>query len=254
MNARAAVVFGGASGIGKAIARALREDDWSVTVADVNGAGADEVAAEIGGVGAQVDVTQEGAVEALLSNARQREGSIRAVVNTVGLSSFASVTDHDIAEWRRVIDVDLVGAMIVLKHAARVIEDGGSIVSLTSLNARQVGWGLSAYCAAKAGLSMLTQVAALELGPRGVRVNAIAPGLIMTPLTEGMTHIPGVIEDYVENTPLGRPGQPEEVAAAAVFLCSDKTAWLTGEVLDLNGGAHLMRYPSVQKHIKAAFG
>jgi NAD(P)-dependent dehydrogenase (short-subunit alcohol dehydrogenase family) len=139
----------------------------------------------------------------------------------------------------------------VIKHAANVLERGGSMVSLTSLNARQPGAGLSAYCSAKAGLSMLTEVAALELGPAGIRVNAIAPGLVITPLTEGIQMIPGIAEDYIENTPLGRAGLPEEIAAAALFLCSDAAAWITGEVMDINGGAHLMRYPDIPKHLAA---
>ena len=104
---------------------------------------------------------------------------------------------------------------------------------------------MSAYCSAKAGLSMLTQVAALEMGPRGIRVNAVSPGFVDTPLTEGSYAVPGLVEDYVENTALGRAGKPEEIADAVVFLCSPKSSWLTGEVLDLNGGAHLKRYPDV---------
>jgi NAD(P)-dependent dehydrogenase (short-subunit alcohol dehydrogenase family) len=113
---------------------------------------------------------------------------------------------------------------------------------------------MSAYCAAKAGLSMLTQVAALELGPRGVRVNAVAPGFVHTPLTEGATLIPGVLDEYVENTALGRAGTPEEVAEAVAFLCSSKSSWLTGEVLDLNGGAHLKRYPNIHEHLTKLMG
>ena len=95
------------------------------------------------------------------------------------------------------IDVCLTGAFLVIKHAGRHLGPGGSLVSLTSLNARQPAIGMSAYCAAKAGLSMLTQVAALELGPKGVRVNAVAPGFVHTPLTEGAAVIPGVVEEYV---------------------------------------------------------
>ncbi len=108
---------------------------------------------------------------------------------------------------------------------------------------------MSAYCAAKAGLSMLTQVAALELAPRGIRVNAVAPGFVHTPLTEGAALVPGVVEEYVENTPpLGRAGTPpEDIAEAVVFLT--KASWLTGEVLDLNGGSHMKRYPDLLGHI-----
>ncbi|WP_036518492.1 SDR family NAD(P)-dependent oxidoreductase [Nocardia sp. 348MFTsu5.1] len=248
MSERVAVVIGGASGLGKATALALHAEGYQVTVADRDGDGAKAVAAEFGGIGEAVDVTDEAGVEALFTGVKKRDGAVHTVVNTAGLSSWSPIVDHDVAEWRRVVDINLVGAFIVLKHAGRVVADGGTLISLTSLNGRQPGAGLSAYCAAKAGLSMLTQVAALELAPRQVRVNAIAPGLVMTPLTEGMQGIPGVTEDYVENTPLGRAGTPEEIAAAAVYLSSDQARWITGEVLDINGGAHMLRYPNLQKH------
>ena len=101
---------------------------------------------------------------------------------------------------------------------------------------------------------MLTQVAALELGPRGIRVNAIAPGFVHTPLTEAAASVPGVVEEYVENTALGRAGTPEDIADAVVFLCSAKASWLTGEVLDLKGGAHLKRYPDVMGHVMRLAG
>lgn len=251
MNDRVAVVIGGASGLGKAIAHVLASDGYLVTVADRDGAGAQGVAAEIGGSAHTVDVTDESAVQALFESVRERAGAVHAVVNTAGLSSWSPIVDHDVQEFRRVVDINLVGAFIVLKHAGRVVADGGALVSLSSLNGRQPGEGLSAYCAAKAGLSMLTQVAALELAPRGIRVNAIAPGLVITPLTEAIQAIPGVTEDYVDNTPLGRAGLPEEIAAAALYLCSDQAAWITGEVLDINGGAHLKRYPNLRTHIEA---
>ena len=131
---------------------------------------------------------------------------------------------------------------------------GGAIVSLTSLNARQPAIGMSAYCAAKAGLAMLTQVAALELGPRGIRVNAVSPGFVQTPLTDPAAMIPGVVEEYTENTALGRTGTPQDIADAVAFLCSPKASWLTGEVLDLNGGAHLKRYPNIYEHMMKLAG
>ena len=98
---------------------------------------------------------------------------------------------------------------------------------------------------------MLTEVTALELGSRGIRVNAIAPGLVVTPLTQPAMDIAGIEDDYLANTPLGRSGTPDEIAEAAVYLAN--AAWVTGEVLDINGGAHLMRYPDLNKHVLAAF-
>ena len=150
------------------------------------------------------------------------------------------------------VDVCLTGAFIVLKHAGRVVREGGSVVSIASLNARQPGTGMAAYCSAKAGLAMLTEVAALELAGRGVRVNAVSPGLVPTPLTAPALDIPGIEEDYLENTPLGRAGTPEEIADAVLFLA--RAGWVTGEVLDVNGGAHLRRYPDIHGHVMRAFG
>jgi 3-oxoacyl-[acyl-carrier protein] reductase len=241
VSQRVAVVVGGASGIGAACAQALADDGCVVVVADV----AD-------GADVACDVTSEEAVTALFDGVLASQGRVDVVVNSAGTSTLAAVVDHDLAEWRRVVDVCLTGAFLVIKHAGRVLGAGGSVTSLTSLNARQPGGGLAAYCSAKAGLAMLTQVAALELGPRGIRVNAVSPGLVVTPLTAPALDIAGIEDDYTENTPLGRAGTPEEVAEAVVF-CS-RSAWLTGEVIDLNGGAHLMRYPDLMGHVGRAFG
>jgi 3-oxoacyl-[acyl-carrier protein] reductase len=242
---RTVVVVGGASGISRAVARALAADGARVTVADRNTDGAQAVAAGLGDPhgAASVDVTDEGSVQRLFAQA----GPLDAVVNTAGFGGVGLITDLPVDEFRSVVDVCLIGAFLVIKHAAPQLRDGGALVSLSSLNARQPAAAMSAYCAAKAGLSMLTQVAALELAPRGIRVNAVAPGFVHTPLTEPAAQIPGVLDEYLENTPLGRAGTPEEVADAVVFAC--KAPWLTGEVLDLNGGAHLKRYPDVLSHV-----
>lgn len=232
---RIAVVVGGASGIGAAIATALEVDGCRVVVADLPG----------------VDVTDEASVEALFASVLAEHGRVDVVVNSAGVSTLGLLSELDVAEFRRVVDVNLTGAFLVLKHAGRAVADGGAIISLTSLNARQPGTGMGAYCAAKAGLAMLTEVAALELAPRRVRVNAISPGLVLTPLTAPAMDIPGIEDDYLANTPLGRAGLPEEIAAAAVYIAGAQ--WLTGEVLDLNGGAHLQRYPDIHGHVMKAF-
>ncbi|MFB9314619.1 SDR family NAD(P)-dependent oxidoreductase [Nocardioides plantarum] len=240
---RVAVVVGGASGLGAGIAVRLRADGYDVVVADrTPGAGVVEV-----------DVTDEVGVEALFAGVVEQHGRLDAVVNAAGISTFGAVVDHDAAEFRAVVDVCLTGGFLVLKHAGRqLVRLGtpGSLVTLASLNARQPGPGLAAYCAAKAGLVMLAQVTALELGRHGIRVNTVSPGLVVTPLTAPAMDVPGVREDYVDNTPLGRPGTVEEVAAAVAFLCGAESAWMTGENLDLNGGAHLQRYPDLPAHIE----
>lgn len=244
MSELTSVVIGGASGIGEATAHALADAGHTVVVADL--------APPPGGVG--VDVADEDSVAALFDEVVARHGSFTGVVNCAGVSTMSPVLDHDAAEFRRVVDVNLTGAFLVIKHAGQRIDDGGAIVSLSSLNARQPGPGLVAYCAAKAGLVMLTEVSALELGHRGVRVNAVAPGLVVTPLTAPAMDIPGIREDYLENTPLGRSGEPREIAALIRFLLSADAAWITGENIDINGGAHLQRYPDIHAHVMRAFG
>lgn len=250
------VIIGGASGIGWATAQMLALSGHRVVVADLDLQGTAARASELGPThrGARVDVTDEASVEALFESVLETEGTLTGVVNCAGVSTLARIVDHDATEWRRVLDVCLNGAFIVLKHAARRVADGGSLVSLSSLNARQPGTGLAAYCAAKAGLVALTEVAALELGARGVRVNAVAPGLVITPLTAPAMDIPGVREDYIDNTALGRSGKPAEIGAAIRFLLSDEASWITGETLDINGGAHLKRYPDLVGLIEKAFG
>jgi 3-oxoacyl-[acyl-carrier protein] reductase len=245
MTNRTAVVIGGASGIGRAVAHALAADNCRVTVADRNTDGAHAVAAELGNphTAATVEVTDEDSVRTLFGHA----DTLDVVVNTAGYSGVGLITDLAADDFRSVVDVCLTGAFLVIKHAAPRLRDGGTLVSLSSLNARQPAAAMSAYCAAKAGLSMLTEVAALELAPRGIRVNAVAPGFVHTPLTEPATQIPGVLDEYLENTPLGRAGTPEDIAEAVLYL--SKASWLTGEVLDLNGGAHMKRYPDILSHV-----
>ena len=246
-NQRISVVIGGASGIGWATARALAAQGDRVTVADRNSEGAQGRAAELGDphLAASVDVTDEDSVQRLF----EATGPVDVVVNCAGFSNVGLITDMPVDQVRDVIDVCLTGAFIVAKHAGRNLRAGGTLVSISSLNGRQPAAGMSAYCAAKAGLSMLTQVAALEFGPRGIRVNAVAPGFVHTPLTEPAAAVPGVVDEYLENTALGRAGTPEDIANAVLYLCSPASSWLTGDVLDLNGGAHLKRYPDILSYV-----
>ena len=237
---RSAVVVGGASGIGLATARALAAEGWRVAVADLDADAASECAAELGPAhrACAVDVTDEASVEALFAGTAPD-----LVVTTAGVSTLGLVTDHDAAEFRRVVDVCLTGAFLVFKHGGRAVRDGGSMVAIASLNARQPGRGMAAYCAAKAGLVMLAQVAALELGERGVRVSTVSPGFLVTPLTEPVLQIPGLAEEYAENSAIAHRGTAEDVARAVLHLAA--ADWMTGEDLAIDGGAQLRRYPDV---------
>lgn len=253
-SARAAVVVGGASGIGWATAHALAAAGWRVTIADLD---ADVAAARAAALppgapheavlppavgpaheGRRVDVTDEASVEALFADTAPD-----LVVTTAGVSTLGLVTDHDTDEFRRVVDVCLTGAFLVFKHGGRAVRDGGAMVAIASLNARQPGRGMAAYCAAKAGLVMLAQVAALELGERGVRVNTVSPGFLVTPLTEPVLQIPGLAEEYAENAAIDHRGTAEDVARAVQHLADAE--WMTGEDVAIDGGAQLRRYPDV---------
>ncbi|UGT61563.1 SDR family NAD(P)-dependent oxidoreductase [Nocardia asteroides] len=251
MTQRVSIVIGGASGIGLATVRRLHADGETVVIADRNAEGAKEYAAELGVEALPVEVTDEASVSALITTVSERHGGIDTVVDCAGISRPGALTDLSAEDWRATVDVCLTGSFLVVKHAAPALRPGGSIVLIASLNATQPGVAMGAYCAAKAGVAMLTEVAALELGPRGIRVNAISPGFVPTPLTEGAALVPGLVEDFVANTPLGRAGSPEDIAAAVAFVASPAAGWMTGSNIALDGGAHTQRYPDILKHIAA---
>ncbi|WP_187344505.1 SDR family NAD(P)-dependent oxidoreductase [Aldersonia kunmingensis] len=250
---KVAVVTGGASGIGLATVATLSQQGDIVVLADVNEAAARERAAEFGDAvtAAHLDVTVEDSVAELFAHTLAEHGRIDTVVNCAGLSIPGAIADLELADWETTIGVCQTGTFLVLKYAARHVSDGGSVVCIASLNGRQPGTGLAAYCAAKAAVLMLTEVAAMELALRKIRVNAISPGLVETPLVAGIAFVPGLHDEYVENTPLGRAGTAEEVADVVAFLASDKAGWMTGAAIDLNGGAHTKRYPDVLGRVRA---
>jgi NAD(P)-dependent dehydrogenase (short-subunit alcohol dehydrogenase family) len=243
-------VTGGASGIGLASVRRFVSEGARVVIGDIDGNAAAEVASGLEGVvGLACDVTQEADIDALFEATEDRFGAPHIAFANAGIGSFVPIVDTDLAEWKRVVDVNLIGPLLTIKHAARRMPRGGSIVATSSLNAVQASNGMSAYCATKAGLAMLVQVAALELGPQGIRVNAIAPGLVRTPLTEGMWLLPAIVEDFDENAPLDTQTSADDVAGLVTFLASDESASITGTLQLIDRGAHTKRYPDMVAHL-----
>lgn len=242
-----ALVTGGASGIGRATVRRFAAEGARVVAGDLNEAGLAALADELGDavVTRRCDVTDEADVEALAGAAVDAFGGLDVSFANAGTGSVQRVVDIDRAEWQRVLDVNLTGPLLTIKHSARRMGEGGSIVVTASLNAVQPGIGMGAYCTSKAGVAMLVQVAALELGHRGIRVNAVGPGLVRTGLTEGAFGLPGIVEGYEENTPLGRHAQPEEIAGLVAYLASDEASFVSGSLQLIDGGAHTMRYPDL---------
>lgn len=249
LEGQVAVVSGGASGIGRSVVDAFVEEGARVFVADVDAEGVARAVAAHGHNtvdGCATDVRDESAVARMVERCVRRFGRLDIAVNAAGTAAFAPLHEMTREEWQRVVDVNLTGVFLCLKHeAAQMVRQGtgGAIVNIASLNARQPAEGMAAYCAAKAGVAMLTEVAALELARHGIRVNAIAPGLVRTPLTEPLRAVPGVEAAFLAETPLGRVGEPEEVAALAVYLVSPAASWMTGQTVGLDGGASLRKYP-----------
>jgi NAD(P)-dependent dehydrogenase (short-subunit alcohol dehydrogenase family) len=254
------VVTGAAKGIGRAVVRRFVADGGLVVAGDIDEAGLAALADELGPdalATVRCDVTVEQEVAALVELATARFGRLDTAVANAGGGTLSEIADHDFGEWRRVIELSLHGVFLTVKHAGRVLRaagEGGSIITLASLNAVQAGRGMGAYCAAKAGVVALTEVAALELGRHGIRVNALAPGLVRTAQTSGMWELPGVLDEFVENTPLGRFAEPEEIADLVAFLASDRASYISGALYSIDGGARTRRYPDMVAGVERLLG
>lgn len=248
LDGKVALITGGASGIGLAAAELFVAEGAQVAIGDRHADGASEAARQLGdaAVAISADVTNEDDVANMIAGCIDRFGRLDVAFNNAGIGGFAPIQDYPLSQFQRVIDVCLTGVFLCIKHESRhLIEQGagGSIINTASLNSIQATEGLSAYCSAKAGVAMLTKVSALELGRHGIRVNSIGPGLIRTPLTEGLRDVPGLEDAFVEEAPLGRIGEPQDVAQLALWLASDASSLMTGQTVQLNGGADINKYP-----------
>jgi len=247
LSGKTAIVTGGASGIGRATALRLARDGADVAILDVDGAGAERVGREVAALGrraltVEADVASAASVAAAADRVRGALGAVAVLVNAAGIASFVPLLQMSEAEWDRLVAVHLKGTFnctravlpdMIATRWGRVV----SIASVAGLNGG--GPGLAHYAAAKAGIIGFTKAVALEMAGFGITVNAIAPGLIDTPLLErsGMPH--EVRERIVQQMPVGRIGTPDDIAAACAYLASDEASFVTGQVLSPNGGGYL---------------
>jgi 3-oxoacyl-[acyl-carrier protein] reductase len=233
LEGKNALVTGGSRGIGRAIAEELAAAGATVVVGYRSGAGeADEVAKAIGGTAVQADISDPEQAARLVEAA----GELHVLVNNAGLTRDGLIARMPDEDWREVIDTNLGGAFHTCRAAARGMmkRRSGSIVNVSSIVGVHGNPGQTNYAAAKAGIIGFTKSLARELGSRGVRANVVAPGYVSTRLTDVL---PDELKDaMLANTPLGRLGDPEDIAGAVRFLASDAAAFITGEVLLVDGG------------------
>lgn len=261
---RTILVTGGGSGIGKGVAAAVVAADGNAMLvgrnADRLASAAEEIKAQ-GGSGAvryePADVTNEDEVARVVEAATAWTGTLYGVVHCAGGSeTIGPVTQIDSELWRRTVDLNINGTMYVLKHSARemVRGGGGSFIGISSIAASNTHRWFGAYGVSKAGIDHLMQLAADELGPSWVRVNGIRPGLIRTELVAPVLDSPELSADYAACTPLPRPGEVEDIANAAIFLLSDAASYITGQIINVDGGVLVRRGPDYSSMLEPLFG
>ncbi|BAX94868.1 SDR family NAD(P)-dependent oxidoreductase [Mycobacterium shigaense] len=233
MVAKTAVVTGGASGIGRAVAERLRRDGLRVAVIDRSPTD-DEF-------GYLADVTDRAQVDAAVSAIREALGPILVLVNAAGVEGFKKFLDMSFADWTRVINVDLHGVFHTTQAVLPdMVEAGwGRIVNISSSSTHSGQPFMAHYVAAKSAVNGLTKSLALEYGPSGITVNAVPPGFVDTPMLRSAERrhlLGGTVVEHIARTPVRRVGRPEDIAAACAFFVSDEAGYITGQILGVNGG------------------
>ncbi len=246
LSGKSALVTGGSRGLGRAIATRLAQQGADVAFSyRGNAAAAEETRALVEGLGrkavaVQADVRDFEAADALVKQALEAFGKIDILVNNAGITRDDLIMRMSMDDWRDVLETNLFGAFFAIKAVTRPMlkARSGRIINITSVSGQAGQMGQANYSSAKAGLIGLTKAAARELASRNITVNAVAPGFVLTELTADLPA--NLTDELIKRTPLGRFGKSEEIAAAVAFLASDEAAFITGQVLAVDGGLVMM--------------
>ena len=240
-----ALITGGAQGIGRACAEALHEEGFSTVLVDIQDTVSD-TAKEIGSLGSYVvDMSDTDAILALFDSVEAKHGPVAALVNNAGVAMPGDFLDYSLEDFRKVLDLNLVGVFVATQRAARtMVEQGieGAIVNMSSINAQVAIPAIPAYCASKGGVMQITKVAALALAPHNIRVNAVGPGSIDTAMMAGVNANPEAFAKAMSRTPLQRAGEASEIGSVVAFLASKKASYVTGETIYVDGGRLALNY------------
>ena len=241
LEGRRAIVTGAARGIGKAIAERFADEGAVLLLADIDPA-VEAFAGPIGHAAIVADVSRKAEVERVVARAGELWGGLDILVNNAGITHAATLDELTEDDFDRVFATNLKSALWGTQAAARLMGAGGAVVNMSSVNAVLAIPDQIPYVVSKGAMKQLTNVTALALAPRGIRVNAIGPGSIMTDMLRAIMDEPVVEQRILSRTPLGRCGEPEEVAAIAAFLASDEASYLTGQTIYPDGGRLGLNY------------
>lgn len=236
-------------GIGEATAHAFAREGARVVVCGRTLAGAEAIAADVGGVAMRCDVSREEEIETLFEGLKSQFARVDIAVDVAGAHVNQPVDQYTREAWLNACEMNLIAPALFIKHAARVMTEGGSIIIVTSHAAELTTVGISAYGSTKAAAERLVEVAGLELAARRIRVNALSPAMLETPMSAETMQRPGFKEAFVRETPLGRLASVGETAAAAVWLASDE-CFTTGDRIRVGGGTHLRRFPVPEDFVR----
>ena len=240
------VITGARRGMGKADALLFAQKGAKVVVSDISQEDCQKVVDEIEKKGGEAlavkcDVSKKEEVDNLFEKTIEKFGRVDVLVNNAGIAEFKPFLEMTEQEWDRTLDINLKGYFLCAQAAAKEMakQKSGVIVNIASVAMGQVGVGflnIVHYCASKGGIAAMTEAMALELAPYNIRVNAIAPGMIETPMLDPIKQDPKAMEGILARVPLGRMGKPEEIADLVVFLASDKSSYITGSIIIIDGG------------------